>query len=107
MREGEEDVLTHVSFSERHWRQIRPTNPLERLNREIRRRTEVVGIFPNAAAALRLIGMLLVEQNDEWSVGRRYSQSRIDGHPEAPSSGRHGRAQSVGFVDTTRTGYGQ
>jgi len=72
LREGEEDVLTYMSFPERHWRQIRSTNPLERLNREIRRRTDVIGIFPNSAAALRLIVMLLVEQNDEWTVGRRY-----------------------------------
>jgi len=97
VREGEEDVLTHVSFSERNWRQIRPTNPLERLNREIRRRTEVVGIFPNAAAALRLIGMLLVEQNDEWAVGRRYfslesmatlkpkAQAAMEGHSPSGS----------------------
>jgi len=72
VRGGEDDVLTYMSFPDRHWRQIRSTNPLERLNREIRRRTDVVGIFPNAAAALRLIVMLLVEQNDEWAVGRRY-----------------------------------
>ena len=72
VREAEDDVLSHMSFPSAHWRQIRSTNPLERLNKEIRRRTDVVGIFPNAASSLRLIAMVLVEQNDEWAVGRRY-----------------------------------
>jgi putative transposase len=70
--EAEEDVLAYMSFPSAHWRQIRSTNPLERLNKEIRRRTDVVGIFPNDASLLRLVTMLLAEQNDEWLVGRRY-----------------------------------
>jgi putative transposase len=70
--EAEDDVLAYMGFPEKHWRQIHSTNPLERQNKEIRRRTDVVGIFPNPASALRLVTMLLVEQNDEWAVNKRY-----------------------------------
>jgi putative transposase len=72
VEEAEDDVLAYMSFPDKHWRQIHSTNPLERQNKEIRRRTDVVGIFPNAASALRLVTMLLVEQNDEWAVNKRY-----------------------------------
>lgn len=70
--DAEEDVMAYLSFPQTHWKQVRSTNPLERLNKEIRRRTDVVGIFPNDASLLRLVTMLLVEQQEEWSVGRRY-----------------------------------
>jgi len=72
MVRAEDDVLAYKSFPESHWRQIHSTNPLERLNKEIIRRTNVIGIFPNEAAIVRLVGALMLEQNDEWAVTRRY-----------------------------------
>jgi putative transposase len=74
MDEAEADVLAFVTFPKAHRLQIHSTNPLERLNAEIKRRTDVVGIFPNEAAITRLIGALLLEQNDEWQLQRRYLQ---------------------------------
>ena len=72
LHEAETDVLAYFGFPVEHRRQIWSTNSLERLNREVGRRCEVVGIFPNRAALLRLAGAILEEQNDEWAVGRRY-----------------------------------
>ena len=69
---AEEDLLAFYAFPPAHWTKLRSTNPLERFNREIGRRTDVVGIFPDDRSLIRLVGMLCLEQNDEWLVGRRY-----------------------------------
>ena len=88
---AEPDLLAHFAFPEIHRRQIRSTNPLERLNKEIKRRTGVVGIFPNRGSVIRLVGMILAEQDDEWQDGRRYfrpeTMALIDG-PEREEVGQ-------------------
>ena len=70
MDEAEQDVLAYMTFPREHRTKLHSINPLERINGEIKRRTDVVGIFPNDDAIVRLVGALLLEQNDEWAVQR-------------------------------------
>jgi transposase-like protein len=72
LAEAEDDLVAFYALPAEHWPKLRSTNPLERVNREIGRRSDVIGIFPNDAALLRLAASLLIEQNDDWLVGRRY-----------------------------------
>ena len=72
LEDAEGDVLAFFAMPAEHWPKLRSTNPLERFNREIGRRTDVVGIFPDDASVIRLVSMLAIEANDEWLVGRAY-----------------------------------
>jgi putative transposase len=72
LEDAETDILAFYGFPAGHWRKLRSTNPLERFNKEVGRRTDVVGIFPDDRSLVRLAGMLCIEQNDEWLVGRGY-----------------------------------
>jgi putative transposase len=72
MRDAKTDVCAFTAFPKTHWRKIWSNNPLERLNKEVKRRSNVVGIFPNDKAAIRLIGAVLADQHEEWAIARRY-----------------------------------
>ena len=86
LEEAAEDILAYRHVPVEHQRQLHSTNPLERLNKEIKRRANVVGIFPNPAAVLRLIGAILLEQDDEWAVAeRRYFSAESMQQPTTPA----------------------
>lgn len=86
---GEDDVLTYMTFPPEHWTRIYSTNPLERVNREVKRRTNVVGIFPDADAVVRLVGSVLMEVHDEWQAGRRYFSLASMRKLHEPAEDRH------------------
>jgi putative transposase len=87
MDASEHDVLAFMSFPAQHRSKLHSTNPLERLNKEVKRRADVVGIFPNEASIVRLIGAVLMEQNDEWQLQHRYMQVEAMADLTAPPAG--------------------
>jgi hypothetical protein len=108
--DAETDVLAFMNFPRAHWPKLHSTNPLERLNKEVKRRANVVGIFPNEASVRRLVGANLLEQNDEWQLQHRYDATCpiagvcqnshklaewIEHHPGADCHGGRPPVQSV------------
>ena len=94
MQEAKEDLLAFTGFPQVHWRQLWSTNPLERVNKEIKRRTDVVGVFPNPEALLRLAGAVLVEQHDEWAAAdRRYFSEQSMAQLMTPTTQEQGQVK--------------
>ena len=94
MQDAKEDLLAFTRFPQVHWRQLWSTNPLERVNKEIKRRTDVVGVFPNPEALLRLAGAVLVEQHDEWAAAdRRYFSEQSMAQLMTPTTQEQGQVK--------------
>ena len=86
MDDSEHDVLAYMAFPQQHRTKLHSTNPLERLNKEVKRRADVVGIFPSEQSIIRLIGAVLLEANDEWQLQHRYMGVEAMGEMLNPSS---------------------
>ena len=102
MDDAEADVLAFMTFPSEHRTKIHSTNPLERVNKEIKRRTNVVGIFPNEAAIVRFVGATLIKQNDEWAVARRDRTLDTVAPLAHPAGHRRGVTQRFNLRGLTR-----